>query len=205
MTGRQKHWDTVFTTKDPLTFSWYQKVPETSLRLIFNASPDTDSWIIDVGGGSSMLVDSLIEKKFSNITVLDISEKALAVARQRLGDSANTVEWIATDITKFAPSHKYDIWHDRAVLHFLTNYQDRLKYVEVLKKALNPGATVIVAAFAIGGPEKCSGLPIVQYDAEKIVALFGDRFHLVEQIEETHITPSGAPQLFAFFRFQYKP
>jgi hypothetical protein len=109
---------------------------------------------------------------------------------------------MVSDVTEFEPSRKYDIWHDRSVLHFLTNYQDRMKYVEVLKKALNPEASAIIGAFAVGGPNKCSGLPVVQYDADKMQLLLGETFHLQEQRQEVHITPAGKQQLFAFFRFQ---
>jgi 2-polyprenyl-3-methyl-5-hydroxy-6-metoxy-1,4-benzoquinol methylase len=203
MTDRQEHWNSVFGTKDPLKVSWYQKVPQTSLDLIANAGATAESRVIDVGGGSSALVDSLLQAGFLDIAVLDISEKALAIARQRVCDSADKVDWIVSDITCFEPPHVYDVWHDRAVLHFLTEEQDQKKYVQVLKKALKPGAAVIIGAFAIGGPERCSGLPIVQYDAEKLSGLLGASFHLVEERQEVHVTPSEEEQQFAFFRYQY--
>ena len=155
-----------------------------------------------VGGGASMLVDRLLKHGHKNVAVLDISEKALACAQARLGDQAEQVEWLVSDVTRFVPTHSFDIWHDRAVLHFLTNYQDRMNYVEVLKRSLSPDGHVIIGTFAIGGPERCSNLPIVQYDADKIQRLLGEAFRLEEERQERHITPGGKEQQFAFFRFQ---
>jgi SAM-dependent methyltransferase len=202
MTDTKSHWDTVYENNDPLKVSWYQEEPKTSLELIAHTGADKDAGIIDVGGGASAMVDRLLERGHENVAVLDISEKALACARARLGDKAGKVEWLTADVTRFQPAHVYEIWHDRAVLHFLTNYQDRMSYIDVLKRSLSATGHVIIGAFAIGGPERCSNLPVVQYDADKIQRLLGEAFRLEEQRQETHVTPGGKEQEFAFFRFQ---
>ena len=157
--------------------------------------------VIDVGGGASLLVDRLLEKGYSRLAVLDISERALDVAKQRLGDKASLIEWHAQDITCFQPAHQYSLWHDRAVFHFLTEAVDRRKYVETLKRSLAPHGHVILAAFAIGGPRKCSNLDIVQYDTDKIISELGSEFKLEETASEIHQTPGGKTQQFSYFRF----
>ena len=202
MIDMKTHWDSVYGTKDPLKVSWYQEEPDSSLELIANTGASKDARIIDVGGGASVLVDRLLQQGHTRGAVLDIADKALDCARARVGDDAEKVEWITADITRFEPLHSYDIWHDRAVLHFLTSYRDRMSYVDVLNRSLSPEGHVIIGAFAVGGPERCSDLPIVQYDADKMQRLLGEAFRLEEQRQEMHITPSGNEQQFAFFRFQ---
>ena len=189
MSDRKAHWENVYKDKSALEVSWYQSEPRLSLQLIHSAELASDAAIIDVGGGASVLTDHLCDEGFSNTAVLDISANALACAKQRLGDKAEDVEW-------------FD--EDRAVFHFLTGGADRRSYVEVLTRALAPNGHVIIAAFAIGGPEKCSGLDIVQYDAEKLQAELGDAFELLEEVSEIHLTPSGAEQQFSYFRFMKK-
>ncbi len=204
MSDRQQHWEKVYSEKSPLEVSWYQKEPALSLRLIEHCQLAKPQAIIDVGGGASTLVDCLQQQGYAHLAVLDISAKALDVAKQRLGNKADAIEWFASDITEFTAPHPFALWHDRAVFHFLTEADDRQKYVSSLKTSLPPGGHLILAAFAIGGPTMCSGLNIVQYDAAKICHELGDEFELVEQDSETHLTPSGGEQLFGYFRFVRK-
>ena len=201
MSTRKSHWNNIYGGKSPLTVSWYQKTPALSLQLIRNTGLGLDAPLIDVGGGTSSLVDFLCKQGYSNISVLDISAKALEHTRERLTDKACGVELYEDDITRFDPPHVFSLWHDRAVFHFLTDKSDRRNYVNVLKRTLTPGGHLIVAAFAINGPTKCSGLDIVQYDADKLVAELGDDFDLVEEKSEKHLTPANMEQNFAYFRF----
>ena len=205
MSDRKSHWENVYSDKSPLEVSWYVKQPVLSMQLIHNAQVAPDAQVIDIGGGSSVLVDHLCDNGYTNISVLDISANALAYAQDRLADKADTIEWYEEDITRFNPPHRFSLWHDRAVFHFLTEQSDRRKYVDVLKHALEPNGHLIIAAFAIGGPEKCSGLDIVQYDAKKLIAELGSDFNLIEEKDETHNTPSGKEQKFSYFHFVYKP
>lgn len=199
--NRKTHWDNIYRDKSPLEVSWYQKEPALSLQLIDHSGVSNEAAIIDIGGGASLLVDRLIQRGFSHLAVLDISSIALNHARERLGPIAQQVEWFESDITTFEAPHPFDLWHDRAVFHFLTKLADRKRYVTVLKQTLKPGGHLILAAFAIGGPTKCSGLDVVQYDARKLLQELGQGFTLAEQLSETHITPSNQEQLFAYFRF----
>ncbi len=199
-TDRKAHWELMYAGKPPIEVSWYQKRPELSLRLIKNSGILKNEAIIDVGGGASVLVDHLLGEGFRNLSVLDISGSALALARERLGRQSALVEWHEVDITSFSPPHEYPLWHDRAVFHFLTAPVDRRKYIEALKQAVSCGGHVVLAAFALGGPEKCSGLEIVQYDAPKLQAELGPDFRLAEEAFETHLTPAGSEQKFTYFR-----
>lgn len=205
MTDRKAHWENVYTSKSPLTVSWYQQEPVLSLELIQNTGLDKAAPILDVGGGASNLVDRLLSEGFSNLAVLDISASALAHARNRLGYLADAAGWYEADVTAFDPPHRFQLWHDRAVFHFLTDPADRQSYVAVLKKALEPGGHLVIMAFAIGGPDKCSGLDIVQYDEEKVLAELGSEFDLCEAGHEVHMTPTGNEQKFAWFRLVYRP
>ena len=204
MFDRKTHWQSIYQDKSPLNVSWYQKEPKLSLELIGHAGIHNSEEIIDVGGGASVLVDFLCKEGYSNISVLDISESALDNAKKRLGDSAKNIEWFEADITEFSPQHQFSLWHDRAVFHFLTDKSDRKKYVSILTQALRPGGHLIIAAFAIGGPKKCSGLEITQYDSSKLKAELGEEFELVEEINEIHITPANKEQKFMYFRFVRK-
>ena len=201
MINRKQHWDQIYIDKSPLDVSWYQKEPALSLGLIQHSNIRKDEFIIDVGGGASILVDRLLHRGYTRLAVLDISTKALEVAKQRLADRATEIEWHRQDITGFQPAHKYALWHDRAVFHFLIEAADRKKYVEVLKRSLTLQGHLILAAFAIGGPERCSGLDIVQYDSIKISRELGTDFRLVEETTESHVTPAGKEQKFSYFRF----
>lgn len=204
MSDRKDHWENIYSEKSPLKVSWYQKEPALSLQLIQHCQLEKSQAIIDVGGGASLLVDHLLQQAYANLAVLDISAKALDVAKQRLGAKADIIEWYASDITEFVAPHPFALWHDRAVFHFLTEAADRQKYITSLKAALPTGGFLILAAFGIGGPTMCSGLNIVQYDAVKITQELGNDFGLIEEGSETHLTPSGAEQLFGCFRFVRK-
>ena len=199
---RKRHWESVFGNKTAQQTSWYQKEPRLSLLMVVNAKLDRDAALIDVGGGASVLVDHLLGLGYRDLTVLDISRAALDQAIERLGDRAPQVNWIEADITSYIPDRKFDFWHDRAAFHFLTAKEDRLRYVQALRKALAPGGQAVIAAFAPRGPVKCSGLEIVRYDAARLGEELGSEFILEEQEEELHVTPANREQLFNFFRFR---
>ena len=203
MIDRKTHWQNIYREKTPLEVSWYQKEPKISLDLIHQTEVSYYEPIIDVGGGSSVLVDYLYQEGFQNLSVLDISGNALAAAKSRLGENAKKIHWIETDITEFRPAQQFSIWHDRAVFHFLTDKSDRKNYVKSLKKGLRQGGYFIIAAFSIGGPTKCSGLEIVQYDAKKLRAELGEDFELVEEVNEIHMTPANKEQKFTYYLFTY--
>ncbi|TNF93208.1 MAG: class I SAM-dependent methyltransferase [Gammaproteobacteria bacterium] len=204
MTSNKERWDQIYTDKSPLEVSWYQKEPELSLRLIQDWLPGKEHAIIDVGGGASVLTDRLLNNGYSRLAVLDISSTALSYAKEQLGERAKSVEWFDTDVTTFVSPHRYSLWHDRAVFHFLTHSSERQKYIEVLLNTLNTNGILILAAFSFGGPTKCSGLDIVQYDTEKIARELGAQFELVEQADEIHRTPAGKDQLFSYYCFKRK-
>ena len=205
MFERKKHWGDVYQDKSSSDLSWYQKEPKLSLELIRSTNAASNDAIIDIGAGTSVLVDYLSKEFFTNLTVLDISENAIAIAKKRLGKSAKSINWIVSDITKFDVFQKFSLWHDRALFHFLTDPSDRGIYVKALINAIRPEGHLIIATFAIGGPEKCSGLKIVQYDSEKMIAELGDNFKLVEERKEVHITPANKEQKFNFFLFRRVP
>ena len=205
MFDRRIHWQKIFQEKSALDFSWYQKAPKLSLELIRCSQVASNEAVIDVGGGASVLVDHLSKECFKNLAVLDISANALASTKNRLGDSANNIECFVADITQFYTTNKFSLWHDRAVFHFLTDHTDRKSYVKALKNSLRPEGHLIIATFAIGGPEKCSGLDIVQYDSEKMIAVLGEDFELVEERKEVHITLAKKEQKFIFFHFLKVP
>ena len=205
MFDKKAHWESVYQEKSPLDASWHQKEPSLSLALIRSTRVASDEPIIDVGGGASVLVDHLCKEGFTNLAVLDISGNALSCAKRRLGDFAQNIEWYESDITQFEAPHQFSLWHDRAVFHFLTDKSDRKRYIKALKHALRPGGHLIIAAFAIGGPEKCSGLDIVQYDSEKLIRELGEDFKLIEVRNEVHITPTNKEQKFMYFCFIRMP
>jgi SAM-dependent methyltransferase len=182
--------------------SWFQAEPEISLELIRNATKDTSGRIIDVGGGASRLVDVLLDSGYSKIFVLDVSRTALSIARERLGGRAQIVEWLCGDVRSFTPPHTFDVWHDRAVFHFLRDQADRSGYRGTLGRAVPPGGHAVLATFGPEGPERCSGLPVVRYDAASLSAELGEMWELVETREETHHTPSGVDQQFVYGRFR---
>ena len=198
----KERWNLVYQTKAPDDVSWFQARPVNSLKLINASGVSKTAAIIDVGGGTSLLVDSLLDDGFTNVAVLDISTVALAHAKLRLGARASAVEWWESDVTTFDAAGRFGLWHDRAVFHFLTDETSRRQYVESLRRALTPGAHVIIATFAIGGPLTCSGLDVVRYDAPAICSEFGAEFQLLEQTDETHHTPWKTEQKFSYFRFR---
>ena len=198
---RKEHWERVYREKAVNSVSWYQTSPETSLELIASCKLDLSQPAIDVGAGSSVLVDKLIERGHQNLHVLDISSAALQNSKERLGELAERVNWLVEDITNFHTSQKFQLWHDRAVFHFLTEKQDREQYIETLYNSIRTGGNLILASFALDGPEKCSGLPIVQYNEEKIQAEIGLGFKLIESKNEIHLTPWQSEQSFKYFRF----
>lgn len=195
----REHWDRIYSAKAHDQVSWFRPHLETSLALIERAAENRLAPIIDVGGGASTLADDLIAGGYGNVTILDISEAALEVARKRLGARAESISWLCADVTGAAlPAQAYDIWHDRAVFHFLTKAEDRLRYVRNVISAVKPGGHVIVGAFGPEGPDKCSGLDVVRYEATSLHHVFGRRFRLVESSKELHQTPFGTTQQFLY-------
>jgi len=199
---RRAHWERVYRAKQPTETSWYQAQPTLSLELIDNTGAGPGDGLIDVGGGASLLVDQLLARGYVDLTVLDVSAEALEHARRRLGPDAQRVAWVVADVTEFVPARSFAVWHDRAAFHFLTDAADRRRYVRVLEAALEPGGQAIIAAFAPDGPERCSGLDIVRYDADSLGAVLGGTFRLLEERRESHRTPQGREQRFGFYRFQ---
>ena len=193
------HWDRVYATKTPNAVSWYRRHLDRSLALIERAVPERSASIIDVGGGESTLVDDLLLRGYANITVLDISQGAIDVTRSRLGSAADQVRWIAADITEVELEPRaYDLWHDRAVFHFLTVPEQRTAYIRQVACSVRPGGHVIVSAFGPQGPTKCSGLEVVRYDAESLHREFGVSFRLIESSTELHRTPFDTTQQFLY-------
>ena len=198
MVDRRQHWDSVYSNKAVDEVSWFQQHAASSLRLIKGCA-DTNAHIIDVGGGASVLVDGLLDAGYRNLTVLDLAESALAASRARLGERAQSVQWIAADITRAElPAARYDVWHDRAVFHFLTDPADRARYVAQVLKSVKPGGHVIVATFGPGGPLQCSGLNVMRYAPDALHAEFGAPFRLLGHQTEIHHTPTGQEQEFVY-------
>lgn len=198
--NNKNHWETVYETKNPEQVSWTQEVPKTSLDLIHSLNLLKSAKIIDVGGGDSNLVDHLLEAGFENITVLDISEHALEKAKKRLGDKAKNVTWIVSDITAFKPESTYDLWHDRATFHFLTQEEQISKYRQILKNSVNQ--FLIIATFSEKGPLKCSGLEISQYSEEKLSLKLNEDFEKINCLTQDHKTPFDTYQNFLFCSFK---
>lgn len=197
---REEHWNDIYTRKREDEVSWYQPEAAISLDLVARCALPAPAKILDVGGGASRLVDGLLDRGFEDVSVLDVSAAALAKSRERLGERAARVRWIVADVTTFDPPERFDLWHDRAVYHFLTASEDRAAYARSLERAVAPGGHVIVGTFALDGPERCSGLPIVRYDAATLAASLGASFSLVESVRHEHTTPAGKVQAFTFVR-----
>ena len=200
--NRKKHWDEIYTSRQTDEVSWYQREPKVSLDLIGLTKIGPHARIIDVGGGASSLVDEFLKRGFKNLTVLDISPVALAHTKQRLEQKAAHVGWIEANITEVAFSDKFDLWHDRAVFHFLTGDEDRQKYIRNLNSALSLGGHLILASFASDGPPKCSGLEVERYEPETLRAEVGNSFELVKSVKEVHITPAKKDQRFIYCLFK---
>jgi len=200
----KEHWENVWTRKKSNEVSWYQQEPKTSLKLILLIHPSKDASIIDVGGGDSRLVDKLLQLGFQNITVLDISANALERAKERLGKRAQLIKWIECDVRNFDSDDQYDIWHDRALLHFLTSDEDLKNYVELTKRHVKTGGYLIISTFSTKGPRMCSGLDTKQYSEESMKKLFSNGFNPVKSFEEEHVTPFGKSQIFTCNVFRKK-
>jgi SAM-dependent methyltransferase len=202
MTSRSAHWEGVYATKGENEVSWFQENPTISFEMIKAANPDHAAAIIDIGGGASRLVDSLLHDGYRSLAVLDLSASALDAAKRRIGPAAAGVDWIVADVTTWQPARTYDVWHDRAAFHFLTEPRDRAAYLERLRSALRPGGQAIIGTFALDGPEKCSGLPVQRYDSRSLATELGAAFELADACTEIHHTPWNATQAFQFSRFR---
>jgi SAM-dependent methyltransferase len=198
---RRAHWSDVYRTKDPASVSWYEARPEISLRMIEASGVGPGARVLDVGGGAASLMDALLDAGYATVGVLDVAQEALDIARMRLGERATDVEWFAFDVLDFRSPHPWDIWHDRAVFHFLTEPDDRARYARVLLDSLAPEGQVVIATFGPDGPERCSGLPVVRYDAGRLAEALGPGLRLTEHHLALHNTPSGTTEQFLFARF----
>ncbi|MGH6795743.1 MAG: class I SAM-dependent methyltransferase [Methylocella sp.] len=199
----QAHWDHIYETKAGNELSWFEEHPAVSLDLIRATGANPGAAMIDIGGGTSRLVDALLDEGF-HATVLDLSETALAAAKARLGPSSAKVVWITADVTAWEPSETYDLWHDRAAFHFLTGAADHRAYAERATRAVRSGGHVIVGTFAPDGPQSCSGLPVLRHDAASIGAVLGEGFVLVLSRRHDHVTPAGRTQRFQFSLFRHE-
>ena len=205
--NRKSHWESIYATKDTTSLSWYQPHPHRSLDLIDRTAVAKSAKILDVGSGDSLLVDELVSRGYSDITVVDLSRAALDRARTRLGKKASRrVTWLEGDILDVnLPSWAFDVWHDRAVFHFLTSAKERDAYIGRVEHSVRPGAHIIVATFSENGPTRCSGLPVVRYSATQLRRTFGSDFQLLASESETHHTPTGAEQSFIYCWCRYEP
>jgi 2-polyprenyl-3-methyl-5-hydroxy-6-metoxy-1,4-benzoquinol methylase len=195
----ETHWEKIYREKAPDAVSWYRPHLETSLALIEKAAREREASILDVGSGESTLVDDLLARGYQRITVLDVSQTAIDVTKKRLGPASDRVRWIIANITDAElPANAYDLWHDRAVFHFLTAREQRATYVRQVAHAVKPGGHVLVSTFGPEGPTKCSGLEVVRYDEESLLAEFGLHFRLLDSIKELHDTPFGTKQQFLY-------
>ena len=199
---RKTHWEQVYSTKGETGVGWYQGEPRLSLELIGAVAPTRGGRIIDVGGGASVLVDRLLDLPFEKVAVLDISETALGKARARLGERAGRVQWVVADVTQAAELGTFDVWHDRAVFHFLTAPADRRRYIELGRRTVPAGGHLVIATFADDGPKRCSDLEVCRYNALSLASELGEGFSLVRETRETHTTPWGSPQAFIYGVFR---
>src|SRR5262245_14859283 len=201
-TDRKEHWERIHSTKVETGVSWYQDEPRLSLELIEAVAPAEGGRIIDVGGGASVLVDRLLDLPFGEIAVLDISETALGKAKARLGKRAERVRWVVADVSEARELGTFDVWHDRAVFHFLTDPDDRRSYVELAWKTVPAGGHLVIATFADAGPIRCSDLDVCRYNARSLASELGEGFSLVKEAGETHTTPWGSSQTFTYGVFK---
>ncbi len=202
MIDKPSYWNKVYETKGEADVSWFQKNPEPSLELIRRYAPDRSAAIIDIGGGASRLVDHLWADGFRNLMVLDISSEAIAIARHRIGNHGDSIKWIVSDATTWNPDDIYDLWHDRAVFHFLTDSDDQSAYIRNLKRALKIGGYLVIGTFALDGPEKCSGLPVMRHSSQTLQNLFGSGFGLIDSRKHDHHTPFQSIQSFQYCVFK---
>jgi hypothetical protein len=198
----REHWDEVYRTKASTAVSWYQPSPEPSLRALDQFVSGKSDSLVDVGGGASSLVDELLDRGWTDVTVLDVAASGLKVSQQRLGERAKRVNWVVSDITSWHPPRTYDVWHDRAVFHFLTSAEGREGYKQALADGTASGSLIIMATFALDGPEKCSGLIVQRYNPERLSDELGPKFHLLHSWQEKHSTPGGNAQAFNWCVFK---
>lgn len=204
--NRKEHWERIYAEKAPEKLSWFQDRPTMNLKMLDLAGATPESSVIDIGGGASRLADCLLSQGYEHLTVLDISRAALAHSQKRIGSAAEHVRWIVADVLEVALPERYDIWHDRAVFHFLTDLGDRRRYSEQLFDALKPSGHAIITTFAEDGPERCSGLPCVRYSPQALEAELGPtRFRLLTSMQEAHVTPQGVEQRFQYSLLQKGP
>jgi SAM-dependent methyltransferase len=200
---QKEHWEQVYSTRLAEKLGWYKPRLDTSIRWIRELDLDKGAPVIDVGGGASTLADDLLDEGFESIAVLDISESALAITKKRLGRQADLVMWLSGDITTYAlPQNRFELWHDRAVLHFLTGTEEQQAYCTNLLNTLRPGGYLIIAVFAHEAPPKCSGLAVRRYDHEELSSMLGDQFELVRHHKEKHITPRDIEQMYVYCLFR---
>lgn len=202
MEDRKEHWNKVYDSKTPTEVSWYEPMPETSLDYITECKLDNDAAIIDIGGGDSFLAEFLLAKGFTDLTVVDISEKAIERAKKRLGERAEEIKWIVADASEFKPERQYDLWHDRAAFHFLTEDEQVQNYLQTVKRSVKPGGFLVIGTFSENGPKKCSGIEIRQYSVSQMQDLFSDDFTTMSCKNIDHTTPSGGIQNFTFCSFR---
>jgi SAM-dependent methyltransferase len=196
------HWDRIYASTRSTELSWYKREPAVSLRLVERMAADPSVAVIDIGAGASFLVDRLMADKFTNLTVLDVARHALDEVRERLGDDARHVSFVHHDLLTWEPDRRYDVWHDRAVFHFLTDNTRRDRYVDIAARAVRAGGALVLATFAEDGPTRCSGLPVSRYSAEDLEGVFSEFFSLVEHEREQHVTPGGVDQSFTWTVFR---
>ena len=199
---RVRHWQDVYSRKQPEEVSWFQPSPAPSLAALDRLGIEESRALVDVGGGTSTLVAALLKRGWRDLTVVDIAEPALAASRERLGDQARLVDWVVADLCAWRPDRAFDVWHDRAVFHFLTGAEDRASYRRALLAGTRPGSAVIIATFAADGPEACSGLPVRRYAAGTLANELGAEVALIDDWRETHRTPAGAEQQFQWCAFR---
>lgn len=199
---RKKHWENIYQTKDLTDVSWFQPEPETSLYFFKQLKVPRTAKVIDIGGGDSLLVDHLLDLGFQDISVLDISASAIKRAKQRLGDRAKNVKWLVADAATFKPTEKYDVWHDRATFHFLTDEQEISNYIETARQNINSSGVLVIGTFSVQGPEKCSGLEIKQYSERTMTERLENFFKKIKCITVDHKTPFDTIQNFVFCSFR---
>jgi len=203
--GMLEHWEHIYATQDPTRVGWYEPGAETSTRLVLDAVAAGARSVIDVGGGASSLVDHLLEAGVDHVAVLDIAEAGIDVARQRLGQRAADVEWIVSDVTSLEDVGRFDVWHDRAVFHFLLEPDERRRYVRLSERTVPPGGVAVMATFASDGPERCSGLPVRRYGPEELANECGPGWQLSGSQGHAHVTPRGAEQRYLYCTFERVP
>ena len=199
------YWDAVYGRGDPSELSWHQREPAISLELVDALGVGPRDAVVDVGGWLSPLAGRLLDRGFTDLTVLDVAETAVAAARARLGAEARRVVWVREDIRSWRPARRFEVWHDRALFHFFVEADDRLRYLETLRHALAPAVAVVIATFALDGPETCSGLPVARYDAAGLASVIGPGFELVRETREEHVTPAGRVQPFTWVALRARP